>query len=108
MCINCPIYIICISIVNVLAPLVDPVIYRWIADWLSDRSIALTIDGIQSPRQESRCGIPHGSPLSPVLFGLVCATALKDLPPGANHVDDCSWQYNLPRLVSFNAKLENF
>jgi hypothetical protein len=73
------------------SPLVDPMIYRWIADWLSDRSIELTIDGIQSPRQESRCGIPQGSPLSPVLFGLVCATALKGLPPGASYVDDCSW-----------------
>jgi hypothetical protein len=79
------------TVLRTLAPLVDPKIYRWILDWLSDRSIALSVDGIQSPQQSSRCGIPQGSPLSPVLFGLVCAATLKGLPSGASYVDDCSW-----------------
>jgi hypothetical protein len=51
----------------------------------------VSVDGIQSPQQSSRCGIPQGSPLSPVLFGLVCAATLKGLPSGASYVDDCSW-----------------
>jgi hypothetical protein len=79
------------TVLRTLAPLVDPKIYPWILDWLSDRSIALSVDGIQSPQQSSRCGIPQGSPLSPVLFGLVCAATLKGLPSGASYVDDCSW-----------------
>jgi hypothetical protein len=89
------------TVLHTLAALVDPMIYRWIADWLSDRYIVLTIDGLQSPRQESRCGIPQGSPLSPVLFSLVCATALKRLPPGASYVDDCSWAipFSSPRQL---------
>jgi hypothetical protein len=62
-----------------------------ILDWLSDRSIALSVDGIKSPPQSSRCRITQGSPLSPVLFGLVCAATLKGLPTGASYVDDCSW-----------------
>jgi hypothetical protein len=73
-----------------LAPLVDLNIYRSILDSLSDRSIALSVVGIQSPQQSSRCGIPQGSPLSPVC-GLVCAATLKGLPSGASYVDDCSW-----------------
>jgi hypothetical protein len=79
------------TVLRTLAPLVDPKIYRWILDWLSVRAIALSVDGIQSPQQSSRCGIPQGSPLSPVHFGLVCAATLKGLPSGASYVDDCSW-----------------
>jgi hypothetical protein len=79
------------TVLRALVPLVDPKIYRWILDWLSDRSIARSIDGIQSPQQSSRCGIPQGSPLSPVLFGLVCAAILTGFPSGASYVDDCSW-----------------
>jgi hypothetical protein len=67
------------TVLRTRAPLIDPKIYRWILNWLSDRLIALSVDGNQSPQQSSRCGIPQGSPLSPVLFGLVCAATLKDL-----------------------------
>jgi hypothetical protein len=79
------------TVLRTLAPLVHPKIHRWILDWLSGRSIALSIDGIQSQQQSSRCGIPQGSPLSPVLFGLACAVTPKCLPSGATYVDDCSW-----------------
>jgi hypothetical protein len=34
-------------VLQTLAPLVDPMIYRWSGDWLLDQSIALTINGIQ-------------------------------------------------------------
>jgi hypothetical protein len=54
----------------------------------------MTLDGIVGEKTESRCGIPQGSPLSPVLFGLVCASTLHALPEGASYVDDCSW--NIP------------
>jgi hypothetical protein len=37
------------TVLRTLASLVDPKIYRWILDWLTDRSIALSVDGIQSP-----------------------------------------------------------
>jgi hypothetical protein len=79
------------TVLRILAPLVDPKIYRSILDWHCDRSIALSVDGIQSPQQSSRCGIPQGSPLSPDRFGLVCAATLNGLPSGASYVDDCSW-----------------
>jgi hypothetical protein len=92
-----------------LAPLVDPKIYQWIIAWLSDRSIAVSVDGIQSPQQSSRCGIPQGSPLLPVHFGLVCAATLTGLPSGVSYVDDWScailvssppqFQRNLHRLI---------
>jgi hypothetical protein len=89
------------TVLRTLAPLVNPKIYRWILDWLSDRSIALSVDGIQSPQQSSRCGIPQGSPLPPVLFGLICAATPKGRPSGASYVDDCSWAipFSLPQQL---------
>jgi hypothetical protein len=51
----------------------------------------MTLDGIAGEKTESRCGIPQGSSLSPVLFGLVCASTPQALPEGASYVDDCSW-----------------
>jgi hypothetical protein len=61
----------------------------------------MTLDGIVGGMTESRCGIPQGSPLSPVLFGLVCASTLQPLPEGASYVDDCSWAipFNSPRQL---------
>jgi hypothetical protein len=79
------------TVLRTLAPLVVPKIYRWILDWLPDRLIALSVDGIQLPQQSSRFGIPQGAPLSPVLFGLVCVATLEGLASGASYVDDCSW-----------------
>jgi hypothetical protein len=79
------------TVLRTLAPLVDPKIYQGILDWLSDRSIVLSVDGIQGPQQSSRYGIPQGSPLSPVLVGLVCAAILQGLPSGTNYVDYFSW-----------------
>jgi hypothetical protein len=38
------------TVLRTLAPLVDPTIYRWILDWLSDRSIGLSVARIQSPQ----------------------------------------------------------
>jgi hypothetical protein len=86
----------CISLLSKIAKLIEKTAAQyltlaWILDWLSDRSIALSIDGIQSQQQSSRFGIPQRSLLSPVLFGLVCAATLNGLPSGASYVHDCSW-----------------
>jgi ribonuclease HI len=61
----------------------------------------MTLDGLVGEKTESRCGIPQGSPLSPVLFGLVCASTLQALPEGASYVDDCSWAipFSSPRQL---------
>jgi hypothetical protein len=79
------------TVLQTLAPLVDPVIYRWIDNWLAERSISICVDVQTAKALTSNCGIPQGSPISPVLFGLVWASALKQLPTGASYVNDCTW-----------------
>jgi hypothetical protein len=87
-------------VLHALASLIDPKLYQRIRDRLSDRSIALSVDGIQSPQQSSRCENRQGSQLLSVHFGLVCAVTLKYLPSGASYRDDCSWAipFSLPQL----------
>jgi hypothetical protein len=36
-------------------------------------------------------GLPQGSPLSQVLFGLTYGRILKELWDGCSYVDDCAW-----------------
>jgi hypothetical protein len=46
-----------------------------------------------------------GTPLSPVLFGLVCASTLQALPEGASYVDDCSLAipFSSPRQLQLDS-----
>jgi ribonuclease HI len=89
------------TVLRTLAPLIDPLIYRWIQNWFTNRSISMTLDGLVGEQTESRCWIPQGSRLSPVLFGLVCASTLQALPEGSSYVDDCSWAipFSSPRQL---------
>jgi len=80
---------------------VHPTIIRWVADWLTDRSIETWIDGQVVSSQPVDCGVPQGSPCSPVLFAPSLAVALKELPPGVSYVDDCSWVIDFSTQVEF-------
>jgi hypothetical protein len=73
-------------------------IIRWVDNWLSDRTIEPWIDGKMAQRRKTECGVPQGSPCSPVLFALTLAGALSKLPDGVSYVDDCSW------VVSFTSQ----
>jgi hypothetical protein len=53
-----------------------PTIIRWVNNWLTDRAIETCIDGNPVGRSAVNCGVPQGSPWSPVLFALTLASAL--------------------------------
>jgi hypothetical protein len=56
----------------------------------------------RSEKIEARSGLPQGSPLSPVLFGLTCGRILKDLPEGCSYIDDCAWTIAFDNLADKN------
>src|SRR5271154_29236 len=41
---------------------------RWIDSFLSNRKVQLSIDGQLCPSRDIDCGVPQGSPISPILF----------------------------------------
>jgi len=75
-----------------------PTVIRWVRDWLTDWSIETWIDGRLIKVAPINCGVPQGSPCSPVLFAPTLAEALEQTREGVSYVDDCSW------VISFNAQ----
>jgi hypothetical protein len=51
----------------------------------------MELDGNLCCARDAESGLPQGSPLSLVLFGLTCGRILKELLEGCSYVDDCIW-----------------
>jgi hypothetical protein len=81
-----------------------PTIIRWVDQWLTGREIETWIDGKMAGRKATECGVPQGSPCSPVLFALTLAGALTQLPDGVSYVDDCTWIINFTPQREFKEK----
>ena len=47
---------------------IDPVIVKWIKEWLSGQKKRVVINGAESDWTELDCGVPQGSVLGPILF----------------------------------------
>jgi hypothetical protein len=79
-----------------------PTIIRWVDSWLTDRTIETWINGKPVGRSAVNCGVPQGSPCSPVLFDLTLANALQELPEGISYVDDCSGVISFTKQKDFH------
>ena len=44
---------------------------RWIQSFTTDRSVQIRLDGRTGPNTGVKCGLPQGSPVSPILFMLL-------------------------------------
>jgi hypothetical protein len=80
----------------------DPGVAKWVDTWLDNRQITMELDGNSGPLRSAGSGLPQGSPLSPVLFGLTCGRILKELPDGCSYVDDCAWSIPFDSLSDKN------
>src|SRR4030095_3246489 len=59
-------------------------IIRWTNSFLTDRRVQLVIDGYTCPMREVDCGVPQGSPISPILFVIYLSglfSAIEDKVP---------------------------
>jgi hypothetical protein len=86
---------------------VHPTVVRWVYSWLTDRSIETWIDSRPTSRTEVNCGVPQGSPCSPVLFALTLAEALDKLPDGVSYVDDYSWTFSFAGQADFQREADS-
>ncbi|GAA5836146.1 hypothetical protein JCM5353_002632 [Sporobolomyces roseus] len=72
---------------NILTPLLP-----WLDSFLSDRTCHLVVEGVVSPPLDGNCGLPQGSPLSPLLYIAYNSSLLQLLDSystsGAGYIDD--------------------
>jgi hypothetical protein len=80
---------------------VHPTVVRWVNSWLTDQSIETWIDNRPTSKRAIQCGVPQGSPSSPVLLALTLAEALDKLPDGISYVDNCSWTFSFASQTDF-------
>jgi hypothetical protein len=62
----------------------------------------MELDGHQGSKRDPGSGLPQGSPLSPVVFGLTRGRILNELPDGCSYVDDCAWKIAFDNFADKN------
>ncbi|KAI0999306.1 hypothetical protein K3495_g8891 [Podosphaera aphanis] len=50
---------------------------KWLTSFATNRTVQIRLDGETTPPQKVNCGLPQGSPISPILFMLYVAPILK-------------------------------
>jgi hypothetical protein len=85
----------------------DPGVAKWIDKWVENCQIAMELGGNSGPLRSAGSGLPQGSPLLPVLFGLTCGRTLKARPDGCSYVDDCAWSIPFDSLRVKNELASN-
>jgi hypothetical protein len=91
-------------------------ITRWLSDFIRNRSFAVSVDSIISPSHSIKCGVPQGSPLSPMLFVVFTASMLpsqveisdawKNVAKAAYADDVALWAVARPQACAV-ARLQN-
>jgi hypothetical protein len=64
----------------------------------------MRIDGKAVETSLVNCGVPQGSPRSPILFALALAGGLEELSEGVSYVDDCSWIIEFSGYAGFQKR----
>ena len=49
---------------------IEPDMCRWVESFMTDRNVRIVIDGTEGQDRAVETGIPHGSPVSPILFAV--------------------------------------
>jgi ribonuclease HI len=82
---------------------------RWVASFVTGRVVQIRIDGEIGPITEILCGLPQGSPVSPILFMLYLAPLFRLRSPKARfgYADDAAILAISPSLEANCQSLSN-
>lgn len=77
-----------------------PHLCDWVGSFLTKRKVSIRLDGESGPLAEIRCGLPQGSPVSPILFMLYISPLfrLKGLERAFGYADDIAILETSPSL----------
>ncbi|KAI1002774.1 hypothetical protein K3495_g5429 [Podosphaera aphanis] len=84
-------------------------LYNWITSFVSNREVCIRLDGQTGKPIVTRCGLPQGSTVSPILFMLYNAPLFKldGLKKASGYADDVAVLEVSPSLQENVTKLEN-
>lgn len=82
---------------------------QWVASFTTGRSVRVRLDGSIGPKTEISCGLPQGSPISPILFMLYIAPLLAMGSPKRRfgYADDVALVHISPSLEENSQALSN-
>ena len=86
----------------------DPLV-RWVASFASNRKVRIRLDGSLGPLVEIHCGLPQGSPISPILFMLYVSPLLLmgNTSRRFGYADDLGMLHTSPSLEENAEALTN-
>lgn len=81
---------------------------NWIRSFATERNVAVRIDGETGPIGSIHCGLPQGSPISPILFMLYISPLfrLKGLNKTFGYADDVALLQTSPTLEENSIKIQ--
>lgn len=82
---------------------------RWIYSWLTDRSATIRLQDFLTEAAKLACGLPQGSPLSPILF-LLYTVALYEVlgqTRSYGYADDAAMLFSGPTLADTTTQATN-
>jgi ribonuclease HI len=97
---------------TMIAKKVDGDLVEWTEDFMTNRSVQITVDGYHGKAAKVNTGIPQGSPVSPILFAiyLSCLFPFVEVKvegvEGISFADDVGWWVSGKDIPEIRLKLE--
>lgn len=80
---------------------------NWVLSFVTDRKVCIRLDGQLGPQQSIKCGLPQGSPVSPILFMLYISPLFKidGMRKSFGYADDVAILETSPSLEENSARI---
>ena len=90
----------------------DENLVQWTDSFMQDRWVIMNVNGHDGERERVTTGLPQGSPVSPILFGIYISEVHEAVhsrvsdTAGLSFVDDVTWFVTGPNVATIRERLE--